>query len=152
MDMRYYWIRDRVRQNQFKVTWKPGKVNRADPWSKHHSPTVSRQIRHKYMVKQPYALEYEGDAYYSADEDDDERCDTTRVQPYVIYHAQQPMTLHSTSSSEGVLGFPSPAGLDSIQSPSPVLDTLHAGAYMFDGTEGSPPPRAYVPGATATNG
>ena len=27
MDMRFYWVRDRVRQGQFQIYWKPGKAN-----------------------------------------------------------------------------------------------------------------------------
>ena len=30
MDMRFYWVRDRVRQGQFIVYWKKGSLNRAD--------------------------------------------------------------------------------------------------------------------------
>ena len=30
MDMRFYWTRDRVRQGQFHIYWKPGKYNKAD--------------------------------------------------------------------------------------------------------------------------
>lgn len=56
MDMRYYWIRDRVRQNQFTVSWRPGITNHADPWSKHHAPTVNRQIRHRYLINQPHPV------------------------------------------------------------------------------------------------
>jgi hypothetical protein len=36
MDMRYYWIRDRVRQGQFHVYWRRGSSNRADYYTKHH--------------------------------------------------------------------------------------------------------------------
>ena len=56
MDMRYYWICDRVRQNQFTVSWRPGITNHADPWSKHHAPTVNRQIRHRYLINQPHPV------------------------------------------------------------------------------------------------
>jgi hypothetical protein len=30
MDMKYYWLQDRVRQKQFDVYWRPGKDNLAD--------------------------------------------------------------------------------------------------------------------------
>lgn len=36
MDMRYYWIRDRVRQGQFYVYWRRGSSNRANYYTKHH--------------------------------------------------------------------------------------------------------------------
>ena len=35
--MRFYWIRDRVRQGQFHVYWRKAKGNRADYFTKHHS-------------------------------------------------------------------------------------------------------------------
>jgi hypothetical protein len=37
MDMRFYWIQDRVSQKQFKVDWHLGPTNRADYFTKHHS-------------------------------------------------------------------------------------------------------------------
>jgi len=39
INMRFYWIRDRVRQGQFIVYWKSGGNNRADYFSKHHPAT-----------------------------------------------------------------------------------------------------------------
>jgi hypothetical protein len=38
MDMRFYWIKDRVKQGQFNVYWGPGFQNLADYFTKHHSP------------------------------------------------------------------------------------------------------------------
>jgi hypothetical protein len=35
-DMRFHWIRDRVRQGQFEVIWKPGHQNLADYFTKVH--------------------------------------------------------------------------------------------------------------------
>ena len=54
MDMRYYWIRDRVRQGQFQVKWHPGETNLADYPTKHHPPSHHREIRHKFMIDQPH--------------------------------------------------------------------------------------------------
>jgi hypothetical protein len=34
MDMRFHWTRDRVRQGQFSVIWRPGIVNLADIFTK----------------------------------------------------------------------------------------------------------------------
>jgi hypothetical protein len=45
MDMRYYWIRDRVQQGQFHVYWKRGTTNRADYYSKHHPAKHHQQER-----------------------------------------------------------------------------------------------------------
>jgi hypothetical protein len=36
MDMKYYWLQDRVRQKQFDVYWCPGKGNLGDYHTKHH--------------------------------------------------------------------------------------------------------------------
>ena len=38
IDMRFYWVRDRVHQNQFMIYWRPGSNNVGDYVSKHHSP------------------------------------------------------------------------------------------------------------------
>jgi hypothetical protein len=37
MDMLFYWIKDRVKQGQFKIYWGPGYQNLADYFTKHHS-------------------------------------------------------------------------------------------------------------------
>jgi hypothetical protein len=36
MDMRFYWIWDRVRQEQFIVYWQHGTTNQADCFTKHY--------------------------------------------------------------------------------------------------------------------
>ena len=38
IDMRFYWVRDRVNQNQFMIYWRPGANNVGDYVYKHHSP------------------------------------------------------------------------------------------------------------------
>ena len=38
IDMRHYWVRDRIGQKQFKVIWRHGIENLADYITKHHSP------------------------------------------------------------------------------------------------------------------
>jgi hypothetical protein len=38
MDMRFYWIKDRVKQGQFKIYLGSGNPNLADYFTKHHSP------------------------------------------------------------------------------------------------------------------
>jgi hypothetical protein len=37
IDMRFYWVRDRVDQKQFRIYWAPGRTNIADFFTKHHS-------------------------------------------------------------------------------------------------------------------
>jgi hypothetical protein len=49
MDMRFYWIRDRVRQGQFLIHWRPGKLNLADYHSKHHPASHHTAIRSTYL-------------------------------------------------------------------------------------------------------
>jgi hypothetical protein len=51
MDMRFYWLRDRVRQGQFIVYWKPGKTNKADYFTKHHATKHHREMRYTYLKK-----------------------------------------------------------------------------------------------------
>ena len=42
MDMRFYWLRDRENQKQFRTYWMSGKTNRGDYVTKHH-PSVHHQ-------------------------------------------------------------------------------------------------------------
>ena len=50
IDMRFYWIRDRIAQNQFLVYWGPGDGNSADYVSKHHSPKHHQIMRPTFFV------------------------------------------------------------------------------------------------------
>ena len=45
MDMRFYWVRDRVRQGHFYIFWAPGDTNLADYYTKHFSPSHHRSVR-----------------------------------------------------------------------------------------------------------
>jgi hypothetical protein len=49
MDMRFYWLQDRIRQNQFLVYWKPGAGNLGDYHTKHHSPAHHQLMRPVYL-------------------------------------------------------------------------------------------------------
>ena len=49
MDMRFYWMRDRIGQNQFKVQWRPGKNNLADYHTKHHTGQHHQTVRPIYL-------------------------------------------------------------------------------------------------------
>jgi hypothetical protein len=49
IDMRFYWVRDRVQQGHFVIYWGPGSINLADYFTKHHSPAHHQQIRHRYV-------------------------------------------------------------------------------------------------------
>ena len=49
MDMRFYWIRDRVRQGQYRVHWKRGKSNLGDYFTKRHPPSHHQEMRPTYL-------------------------------------------------------------------------------------------------------
>jgi hypothetical protein len=55
MDMRYYWLQDRVRQNQFDVYWRPGKYNLGDDHTKHH-PAQHHQDMRPILLHQTNSL------------------------------------------------------------------------------------------------
>jgi hypothetical protein len=57
MEMRFYWIRDRVRQGQFVVYWQRGATNKADFFSKYHGTPHHRNKRYDYL-KRPTAANY----------------------------------------------------------------------------------------------
>jgi hypothetical protein len=49
MDMRFYWIQDRVKQKQFDIHWRPGTTNLADYFTKHHATSHHRKMRPTYL-------------------------------------------------------------------------------------------------------
>eukprot|EP01034_Spumella_vulgaris_P028684 gene28684-35585_t len=49
IDMRYHWIRDRVSQKHFNVSWRPGKTNLADFFTKSHPASHHREMRSLYV-------------------------------------------------------------------------------------------------------
>jgi hypothetical protein len=49
MDMRLYWVKDRVEQEQFNVGWAPGDTNFGDYFTKHHSPAHQKRTRPYYL-------------------------------------------------------------------------------------------------------
>jgi hypothetical protein len=49
MDIRFYWIKDRVEQGQFNVGWAPGDTNMGDYFTKHHSPAHHKHMRPYYI-------------------------------------------------------------------------------------------------------
>jgi hypothetical protein len=51
MDMRFHWLRDCEAQGQFKFTWKPGKTNLADYFTKHHPPAHHVNVRSELLTK-----------------------------------------------------------------------------------------------------
>jgi hypothetical protein len=49
IDMRFYWIKDRVAQGDFLVHWRRGLENDADYFTKHHAPSHHRCMRSRYL-------------------------------------------------------------------------------------------------------
>jgi hypothetical protein len=49
MDVRFYWIKDRVKKGQFNVYWGPGFQNLADYLTKRHSPAHHKRMRDIYI-------------------------------------------------------------------------------------------------------
>jgi hypothetical protein len=49
IDMRFYWVRDRVRDGQFIIYWKKGAENKADYFTKHFAPSHHRKHRSTYL-------------------------------------------------------------------------------------------------------
>ena len=50
MDMRFHWLHDRECQEQFRIYWRPGKLNYADYWTKHHAATHHQNIRKEFLT------------------------------------------------------------------------------------------------------
>ena len=50
IDMRFYWVRERVNQNQLTIYWIPGENNVGDYVSKHHSPAHHKTMRPIFVV------------------------------------------------------------------------------------------------------
>ena len=50
MDMRFHWLCDRECQEQFRIYWRPGKLNYADYWTKHHAATHHQNVRKEFLT------------------------------------------------------------------------------------------------------
>jgi len=49
IDMRFYWVRDRVKQGRFIIYWRKGVENDADYFTKHHSTAHDIMKRGRYL-------------------------------------------------------------------------------------------------------
>jgi hypothetical protein len=49
IDMRFYWLRDRIKQDQFCLSWAPAHTNLVDYPSKYHAPIHHKEMR-KFVV------------------------------------------------------------------------------------------------------
>jgi hypothetical protein len=50
MDMRFHWLWDWECQKQFHIYWRPGKLNYADYWTKHHAGTHHQNMRKEFLT------------------------------------------------------------------------------------------------------
>jgi hypothetical protein len=50
MDMRYFWLKDREAQDQFRFFWRAGATNLADYWTKHHPGAHHRNMRKEFLT------------------------------------------------------------------------------------------------------
>ena len=50
MNMRFFWVRVRVKQGQFRIFWGKETNNLADYFTKHHPPTHHRQMQGTYVL------------------------------------------------------------------------------------------------------
>ena len=49
IDMRFYWLKDRIAQGQFTIHWKPASTNYADYYTKHFAPSHHIGVRPLYL-------------------------------------------------------------------------------------------------------
>ena len=50
-NMRWYWLKDKVRQKELYIYWQQGSKNYADYHSKHFPPSYHTKVRPKYILK-----------------------------------------------------------------------------------------------------
>ena len=58
IDMRFHWVRDRVRQGQLLVYWMYGEHNLSDYFTKHHPTIHHRSQRSIYLVPKSDSSKY----------------------------------------------------------------------------------------------
>ena len=57
MDMRFYWLQDRIDQGMFRVYWGPGNENLADYYTKRFAPTYHKNVRPIYLYIKDQSLD-----------------------------------------------------------------------------------------------
>jgi hypothetical protein len=50
MDMRFHWLGNWECQQQCRIYWQPGKLNRADYWTNYHPETHHRNTRTEFLT------------------------------------------------------------------------------------------------------
>jgi hypothetical protein len=51
IDMRFYWIRNRIKQCQFIIHWRARKYNLFNYFTKNHSPAHHKLMRSRYLLE-----------------------------------------------------------------------------------------------------
>ena len=59
LDMRYRWIKDRIKQRQFELVWEPGKENLADYFTKQFPPN-HHLLQHHIFLQQANMIRLRG--------------------------------------------------------------------------------------------
>ena len=57
IDMRFYWLKCRQAQEQFKIYWVPGKINFANYFTKFHSPAHHKAVQPIYLYNKNNQLD-----------------------------------------------------------------------------------------------
>jgi hypothetical protein len=105
MDMRFYWIQDRVSQGQFIVHWQKGSDNLANYFTKHHPPAHHILMRstciHTSNLAHTIVPEWKGALIQDPALD---RLPVSAIQSYYVRAGQQDGSLPVTY----LLGIPAP--------------------------------------------
>ena len=51
LDMRFFWLKDRITQQQFYIYWDKGSNNHGDYFTKHWNSKYHQEIRPTYILK-----------------------------------------------------------------------------------------------------
>ena len=52
MDMHFHWLRDKKLRDMLRIYWRPGTMNLADYFTKHHPPAHHKNIRKEFLTPQ----------------------------------------------------------------------------------------------------
>lgn len=50
-DMKFNWVKDRIKQKRFQLIWRKRAINMADYFTKHHPPWHYKKMRHRNLHK-----------------------------------------------------------------------------------------------------
>ena len=57
LDMRWYWLKYQIESKRYNVYFKPGSQNKADYFTKNHSPTHHRQSRYTFLHQENVSMQ-----------------------------------------------------------------------------------------------